>query len=166
MIINSRKYSGSIGKSWTCELIEQLGSMLVFKGVFDHEIKHEHLGVIRRGTMSHEYYWLDRWFNVFRFHEPDGAFRNYYCNINMPPTFVNDVLNYIDLDIDIMAANDGTHSILDSDEFEENALKYNFSDDLRKRVSDTVAEVITMIKLRQFPFELLNHCNNTPQNPW
>ncbi len=151
--INSRKFDGSIGKSWNCKLVEENGTLLVFVGEFDRAINHEHLGLIKRGTISYEYYWLDRWYNVFRFHEPDGAFRNYYYNINMPPTFENGVLDYIDLDIDILAANDGTYSILDSNEFEENALKHGFSDDLRLNVSAAVYELTLMIKQGEFPFD-------------
>ncbi len=154
VIVNSRRYDGCIGKSWTCELIEQRGSLLVCVGTFDREISHEHLGLLRRGTISHEYYWLDRWYNVFRFHEPDGAFRNYYCNINIPPTFENGVLDYVDLDIDILITNDGTYSILDSDEFEESAARYGFSDELRMEISRAVNELTAMIEHHEFPFDL------------
>jgi protein associated with RNAse G/E len=150
--INSRKFDGSIGKSWTCELIEQAGNQLIFVGEFDREISHEHLGVVKRGTISYEYYWLDRWYNIFKFHEPDGSFRDYYCNINMPPTFENGVLDYVDLDIDILVAQNGTYSILDSDEFEENAVKHEYSDDLRADVFRAVDELTAMIESREFPF--------------
>lgn len=149
----TRGFDGEQRKRWQAKLLARKGTLLVLKGVFDREIDHPHLGLIRRSTISHEYYWLDRWYNVFRFHEPDGAFRNYYCNISMPPTYENGVLDYVDLDIDILVAKDGTYSILDSDEFEENAAKHGFSDDLRTKVSESVDELIMMIGLRQFPFD-------------
>jgi protein associated with RNAse G/E len=151
--INSRLFDGSIGKSWTCKIVEQDGPLLVFVGVFDREVAHEHLGVIRRGTISYEYYWLDRWYNVFRFHEPDGEFRNYYCNINMLPTFDGRTLDYVDLDLDILVGKDGAYTILDLDEFEENAAKYHFSDDLRANVNKAVDDLTELIKTRQFPFD-------------
>ena len=65
----------------------------MFLGVFDLEVEHPDLGIIRRGTVSYEYYWLDQWYNVFRFENPDGPLRNYYCNVNMPPVFANNVLD-------------------------------------------------------------------------
>ena len=68
--INSRKYDGRLHRSWQATLTEQSTSLLKFVGEFDQEIKHQHIGVIRRGTVSYEYYWLERWYNVFRFHEP------------------------------------------------------------------------------------------------
>lgn len=151
--INSRKFNGSIGKSWTCELTERTGDLLVFVGQFDREVNHEHLGLIKSGTISYEYYWLNRWYNVFRFHEPDGTFRNYYCNINMPPTFEDGVLDYVDLDIDILVSDDWTYQIVDSDEFEANALKHGFSDDLRTRATEAVGDLIEMIKQHKFPFD-------------
>ena len=151
--INSRFFDGSIGKSWTCKIIEQDGPRLVFVGTFDRQVIHEHLGVIRRGTISYEYYWLDRWYNVFRFHQPDGEFRNYYCNINMPPTFDGRMLDYVDLDLDILVGKDRAYTILDSEEFEENADKYGFSDDLRANVNRAVDELISLIESRRFPFD-------------
>ena len=100
--INSRKFDGSIRRSWECELLSIDGSQLVFGGEFLEDIDHPELGLIRRGTISRESYWTDRWYNVFQFQEADGNLRNYYCNINMPPVLSERVLDYVDLDIDVV----------------------------------------------------------------
>jgi len=151
--INSRKYDGNINRTWKADLIEQDKTLLVFRGEFDREIKHRELGVIRRGTISYEYYWLDRWFSVFRFHEPEGEFRNFYCNINMPPTFENGVLDYIDLEIDILIWKDFSFQILDAEEFEENAEKFNFNLELRTKVEQNVNVILSLIRKREFPLD-------------
>ena len=151
--INSRKYDGSIHRSWQATLIEQNTSLLKFVGEFDQEIKHQHIGVIRRGTVSYEYYWLDRWYNVFRFHEPNGEFRNFYCNINLPPIFDNDVLDYIDLDIDVLIWKDFSYSILDLDEFEENAVIFKYPTELITKIQMNLKELIHQIEHRKFPFD-------------
>src|SRR5215218_7367004 len=122
--INSRKFDGYIDKSWQAELVEETDKILIFAGIFDKEISHTHLGVIRRGTISYEYYWKYKWFNIFRFHEPEGQLRNFYCNVNMPPQFQNNVLDYIDLDVDVVVWKDLSHEILDLDEFELHAAKF------------------------------------------
>ncbi len=126
--INSRKFDGKIHRSWKAKLIEQKNSLLTFIGVFEKEIIHAHLGIIGRGTVSYEFYWLNRCYNVFRFHEPDGRFRNFYCNINLPPKFENNVLDYIDLDLDLLVWQDFSYQILDSEEFEENVIKFSCSE--------------------------------------
>lgn len=151
--INSRKYDGALHRSWKAELIETKDSLLEFIGVFDQEIKHPHLGVIRPKTVSYEFYWLERWFNVFRFHEPDRTLRNFYCNINMPPKFGNGVLDYIDLDVDIVVWKDFSRQILDIEEFEENSDKYNYPIALREKVSASLSELLSLIDNRVFPFD-------------
>jgi protein associated with RNAse G/E len=152
--INSRKFDNEIHKCWKAELIEQDNSLLVFVGEFENEVKHSNLGVIRRGTISYEFYWLNRSYNIFRFHEPEGDLRNFYCNVNLPPTFENGVLDYIDLDVDILVWKDFRYEILDLDEFEENAEKYNYSENLKQTVALSVKELISLIENRKYPFNL------------
>lgn len=152
--INSRKFDNKIHRSWTAELIEKVDSLLIFVGEFENEVNHSHLGVIRRGTMSYEFYWLNRWYNVFRFHEPDGSLRNFYCNINLPPAFENGVLDYVDLDIDILVWKDFKYEILDLDEFAVNAEKYNYSENLKQTVDLNVKEVIKLLENRKYPFNI------------
>lgn len=150
--INSYKFDGKIHRSWKAKLIEQKNSLLIFVGEFEKEVKHSHLGVIRRGTVSYEFYWLDLWYNVFRFHEPDGDLRNYYCNVNLPPKFENGVLDYIDLDIDVLVWKDFRYEILDLDEFAENAKIFNYSEDLIEKAKDNLTKLLRLIENRKFPF--------------
>jgi protein associated with RNAse G/E len=125
---------------------------LTFVGRFDDEIIHSELGVIRRGTISYEYYWLDRWFNVFRFHEPEGELRNFYCNLNQPPKFEKNVLDYVDLEIDVVVSKDYEIEVLDLDEFEENSRMFNYSEELINKTLATLEELLVLIKSREFPF--------------
>ena len=151
VIINSREFDGSINRSWNCELISQEESSLAFSGVFDRDVSHPDLGEIRRGTISYEYYWLDRWYNFFCFHEPDGTFRNYYCNINMPPRFEHGVLDYVDLDIDVVMWPDGRVEILDEDEFDKNAKLYAYPNVVLKNAVEALATILELIVYQKLP---------------
>jgi len=125
---------------------------MIFVGEFENDVSHSHLGLIRRGTISYEYYWLDRWYNVFRFQEPDGNFRNYYCNINMPPTYQNNVLDYVDLDIDVLVRDDLSLKMLDEDEYRRNSEVFNYPDELKASVERSLEELLNLIRNREFPF--------------
>ena len=114
-----RKYDGHEHRRWHARIANSDGSLLVLDAVFEEEIQHDLLGTISRGTHSTEYYWLDRWYNVFRFSDPDGKLKSFYCNVNAPPQFDGRVLSYIDLDIDVLVAPDLTYRILDLDDFEK-----------------------------------------------
>ena len=152
--INSRKYDGSIHRTWNAELKSQKESLLIFEGVFEEEINHNILGVIRRGTISYEYYWTDRWYNIFRFHEPNGDLRNFYCNVSQPPTMNGNILDYTDFDIDILVNADLSYQILDVDEFNENRRLLGYTSEIVKKVDKSVSELINLIENKDFPFDL------------
>ncbi len=153
--IISRKYDLSVRRSWQCGLVTQNNGLLVLVGVFGEAVSHADLGEIAKGTVSFEYYWLDRWYNVFRFHEPDGKLRNFYSNINMPPKFDGITLDYVDLDIDLIVWPDGRVITLDQDEFASNASKYGYPAELRRKALDSVDELNRMIRTCEFPFDSL-----------
>jgi len=127
-------------------------SLIVLNAEFEYDVKHEVLGEIPRGTRTVEYYWLDRWYNIFRFLRKDGDTRLWYCNINTPPTLENDVLSYIDLEIDVLVKPDFTYQVLDVDEFEQNSKVFGYEDELRREVQRAIREVASLIETRQFPF--------------
>lgn len=151
--INSRKYDGSIRRTWSCEKIRHDDALIVFEGIFDVDVDHEDLGFIETGTVSREFYWLDRWYNVFRFISPNGTFRNYYCNINLPPMLSDDTLDYVDLDIDIVVWPDKTYKVLDLEEFETNSRDLRYPDEIRSGAFRALDELKIMINEGNLPHE-------------
>lgn len=152
--IHSRKFDGRISKSWKAELIERGDDLVVVKGVFDIDVDHRKLGFIGRGTVSYEFYWLDRWYNVFRFHEPEGALRSYYCNVTTPPVLSGSTLEYVDLDIDVLADHEFNYEILDMDEFEERTAELGYTKNIVEGAMKSLSELIELIEKRQFPFDV------------
>jgi uncharacterized protein len=150
--INSRKIDNSIHRTWKCDLVEETLDYWLFVGKFEDEVSHKQLGIIKAETISYEYYFKNKMFNVFRFHEPNGEFKFYYCNVNLPPEFENNVLDYVDLDIDVLVKKDFTFEILDEDEFQENSKRFGYSDELKRKVKESLAELIEMIQTNRFPF--------------
>lgn len=151
--IHARKFDGRLHREWQAKLIRQVGSLVVVEGVFEEEIRHALLGTIAVGTMSAEYYWTDRWYSVFRFREPTGALRNYYCNINQPAKFDGKILTFTDLDIDVLVAPDFSYRILDEEEFATNAAAYGYPETVRESARNALAELIERIERREHPFD-------------
>ena len=149
--INSRKYDGSLARSWVAELISSEGPEMLFVGTFDEIIEHPDLGRIEKATISYEYYWLNRWYNVFAFFEPNGEFRNHYCNVNMPPTFNGQSLDYVDLDLDVVAWPDGSVVTLDEDEFTANAARFCYPPHVRENAAAAMAEIMVLVDKRRLP---------------
>ena len=152
IVVSVRKYDGVEHRRWPARIERIEGSLLVLDAVFEEEIEHDLLGTISSGTISTEYYWLDRWFNVFRFSDAERRLKNFYCNINQPPDFDGRVLSYVDLDIDVLVAPDLTYEILDVKDFEENAARYSYPDVVQTNAHLALKELTDLIEARAFPF--------------
>ena len=152
IIVRVLKYDGAEYRRWSARVARREGSLIVLDAEFEFDVQHHLLGNIQRGTRTIEYYWLDRWYNVFRFLNADGSTRLFYCNVNMPPTLEDDLLSYIDLDIDILVQPDLSYQVLDLEEFAANTERYGYSEGTKRQADAAVAELIKMIEARQFPF--------------
>ena len=149
------KYDGTEYRRWNARLSQHNGSLLVLDAEFESDVQHDLLGAIQSGTRTIEYYWLDRWYNIFRFMNGDNNGTGlYYCNLNMPPSLKDNMLTYIDLDIDILVQPDFSYRVLDLDEFEENARRYGYSEEVKSKARAAVDELVSMIVRHQFPFDV------------
>jgi protein associated with RNAse G/E len=147
------KYDGLLHRSWPAKLLRQEGSLIVLDAKFPNEVVHDLLGTIASGTHSLEYYWLDRWYNVFRFAHPNGQLRNYYCNVNVPPTLADDVLSYVDLDLDILVEPDFSYRVLDMEDFERNIEIYGYPAEVQANARQALDDLVIIIETRAFPFD-------------
>lgn len=152
IIVSACKFDGREHRRWAARLMRFDDDLLILDAEFAEEIKHQLLGTLERGTISIEYYWLNRWYNIFRFLHPDGKLRNFYCNVNLPPTFDGEMLRYIDLDMDILVAPDLSYQIVDEDEFALNAALYNYPPNIKNRAYQALEELVALIEKRVFPF--------------
>lgn len=81
-------------------------------------------------------------------------FLGFYCNINLPPVINNNVLDYVDLDLDVFINIEYNFKILDEDEFTENSLKYNYPASLISSSKNALKELCDLIYNREYPFDL------------
>lgn len=146
------KHDGAEYRRWKASLSCHEGDLIVLDAKFDVDVTHEVLGHVQRGTRTVEYYWLGRWYNVFRFLKDDGSTRLWYCNVNTPPRFQDGTLTYVDLDVDVLVQPDFSFQVLDTEEFEANAADYGYSDEEKRQAENAIADLIGLIETRQFPF--------------
>lgn len=144
--VNSRKFDGTIRRSWKCEFVSRDDEKIDLVGSFEHQVEHPDLGVIEAGTVSHERFYFNRWFNYFTFEHPVGTLRNYYINICMPPKIGDDAIDYVDLDIDLIVWPDGRRQTLDTEEFEANRLEFSYPDDVADRALATLASLEDVVR--------------------
>lgn len=141
-MVRALKYDGHERRRWAAQVVKQVGPLIVLDAVFDEEINHDLLGTIALGTVSKEYYWLDRWYNVFRFND------RFYCNVTQPPSFDGTTLTYVDLDIDVLVESDFSYQILDLEDFESS----QYPAEVQHNARQALEELTSLVETRSFPF--------------
>jgi protein associated with RNAse G/E len=143
IVVRVYKYDGREHRTWRARLAKQVGPLIVLDAIFAEEVEHDLLGRIASGTISKEYYWLERWYNVFRFSD------RFYCNVTEPPVFDGSILTYVDLDIDILVERDFSYHILDLEDFEA----ANYPLEVQQNARQALNDLISLIETRAFPFD-------------
>ncbi len=74
--------------------------------------------VLRQGDRFVEWFYADRWYNIFEIHErDDDQLKGWYCNVCRPARLGDDEISAEDLALDLLVWPDGRQVVLDEDEF-------------------------------------------------
>lgn len=71
----------------------------------------------------------------------------------MPPVIEGDTLRYVDLDLDLLVRREKEPELLDQAEFEANAAKYGYGEEIRTKALEQLDLLLEMIENRDFPFD-------------
>ena len=134
LVVQKLFYDGSKSYRWVGREIQRDDEHLFFTAVFERDGRD--LGYVRfeKGDVFYEWYYFDRWYNVFQVYSAAGALKGWYCNITAPAKVEGDELTFVDLALDLWVWPDNRHLVLDEDEFEElSKLQYSRDDALAAR---------------------------------
>lgn len=155
--ILSLKYDQKHHYTWPATLQSDDGECLRLSTLMGGLLVHYTRGFQEIQTLRSDLtFWRERWYNVFTNYDADGKLRNFYCNVAMPPLISNNTLQYVDLDLDVRFNPDGSHEILDEDEFELHAVEFGYSSQIREQAMQALDDLFTLAKSRIEPFNLLN----------
>lgn len=75
--------------------------------------------VFEPGDAFYEYYYTQRWYNIFEIRTPAGALKGWYCNITRPAVIEANTITSEDLELDLFVSPERTMMLrLDREEFE------------------------------------------------
>ncbi|MDZ4766945.1 MAG: DUF402 domain-containing protein [Chloroflexota bacterium] len=97
---------GAEGFRYDGEIVEQSATHVYLRAIFTRADSDRGYMVYRRGDVFHEWFYADRWYNVFKiFDVDDGRLKGWYCNITRPATFNTEdgrlIVRADDLELDI-----------------------------------------------------------------
>ena len=92
----------------------------------------------------------NKWFNVVAMIKTSGI--NYYVNIASPSVLEDNVIKYIDYDLDFKVDNNFSIKVLDEFEYKKHKKAFNYSDNLDEVIKYNFNKVKQMIESKEFPF--------------
>jgi predicted RNA-binding protein associated with RNAse of E/G family len=105
--------------------------------------------VLEPGDRWTEYFYTDKWYNIFEIRASDGCLKGWYCNVTRPAHISSDEVAADDLALDLWVAPNGKCRVLDEDEFA--ALPLTPED--REAAQQALAELQAMVGRRATPFD-------------
>lgn len=96
------------------------------------------------------YFSKNNWFNIIGQIKPKGIY--YYCNIASPFVIEENVIKYIDYDLDLRVFPNGSFKILDRGEYHYNKKKMNYSKDLNDILKEELTILINKARNKEYPF--------------
>jgi protein associated with RNAse G/E len=148
----SRKYNGSLRDEYEAFLYaedEQRITLYSPPGleVFDHRIS----SWVRAPDGFLEYFFKTKWYVVCHFCEPLSKQNLIYIHLSIPASFTNDVLEWVDLDLDYRVYLDGSIERVDEQEFEHHSQIMSYPQEVIAQVWATCAEIEHLYQQQRFP---------------
>jgi protein associated with RNAse G/E len=121
--VQKKNPAGEVMYEYEGMLLSRDERTIVLEALFDRADMPFMDVVFKMGDRFVEYYYTDRWYNIFVIHDrDDGSVKGWYCNIGKPAVFEDGIVSYIDLALDLWVSTGGEQTVLDEDEFEALAL--------------------------------------------
>jgi uncharacterized protein len=141
---------GSEAYSWDGSVLRCDEQGIVLQAEFNVPVRELGYVTLRQGDVFVEFYYWDRWFNIFQISQPDGALKGWYANLGRPADLdsATGVLSYVDLALDVWANPDNSHVVLDEDELAE--LLQAFPE-LRTDAEHGAAELMQLVQSQTLP---------------
>jgi protein associated with RNAse G/E len=99
-------------------VLERTASAVVLEAFFSRERMELGFVTLKPGDRFVEYFYADRWYNVFVIYDVDnGRLKGWYCNVTRPAIIADGQVSAVDLALDLWIASDGSARVLDEDEF-------------------------------------------------
>ncbi len=142
---------GQVVVSYRAELARRLPNGVVLHAVWAWPLRDLGYVVFEPGDQFTEYFYTDRWHNIFAIHSREtGRLKGWYCNIARPASISETVVAAEDLILDVWVAPDGRWQVLDEDEF---AADQTLDQPTREAALAALSVLLAQIAAREPPFE-------------
>ncbi len=150
MRVQKRNHLGVVVWSYEGEEVERGDQHIILNAFFNRDDRDDGYFVWQRNDRFLEWYYTDRWYNVFKIHDRDtDAIRGWYCNISRPAVITDFLVYADDLELDVFVSPAGEITLKDEAEF--NALDISAED--RARALEAADAIRQLAAAKTPPFD-------------
>lgn len=144
-----RNAAGEEQTRYTGEVIERRADGVIIEAYWTRAAKD--LGYTRFEPEDRfiEYYFSNRWFNIFAISNKDGNRKGWYCNVAAPAVISADSIEQNDLLLDVWVDPTGRPLVLDEDEFEADT---TLTGEQREGAKQGLRDLLAMVAQRKDMF--------------
>ena len=150
LAIHCYKHNGMIYKSYNVAYILDITDEYIVLGNENVLVTKQDGNTWTTNEPAIMFYYKNRWFNIIAQLKKNGLF--YYCNIASPFIIENNVLKFIDYDLDLRVFNDGAFKILDRNEYNYHKRIMKYPREINQIIKSELSSLIEMKKSGVVPF--------------
>jgi predicted RNA-binding protein associated with RNAse of E/G family len=145
---------GEVKVRYEGEIIERLANSVMIEAHWGQGTKELGYTQFEPGDRFIEYYYTDRWYNIFDIASADGTRKGWYCNVAEPATIFADKIEQVDLFLDVWVDPNGHCLVLDEDEFQADT---TLNEELRSHARQGLSDLLALIAERHEMFANINY---------
>lgn len=151
MQMHCYKHNGKIHRSWDEATILEIGEDYLVCANNKAKVTENDGRSYYTNEPAIIFFYKNRWYNIIAQLKSHGLF--YYCNIATPYVIDENIIKYIDYDLDLRVFPDGGFRVLDRNEYKYHKKIMHYSDDLDLVLRSELSNLIELKRKDKGPFD-------------
>jgi len=149
--IHCYKHNGKLHRQWDEAVVLDIKEDYIVFGNKNTNVIDSDGKVWRTKEPAILFFFKNRWFNIIGQLKDYGIY--FYCNIATPYLIDENVIKYIDYDLDLRVFPNGSFKILDRVEYKYHKKQMHYSSRLDFILKYELGNLIDMVRIKEMPFE-------------
>ena len=164
LTIHCYKHDGKLHRTWDEATILEVNDEFIVCGNNKTTVNESDGRVHQTNEPAILFFYKKRWFNIIAQLKQQGLF--YYCNIATPYLIEDNIIKYIDYDLDLRVFPDGAFRVLDRNEYKYHKKLMKYPEELDTILKNELSSLIEIKKKNGEPFqqEIVNKYYNLYEN--
>lgn len=152
ILIHCYKHDGQLHKTWKDAIILEKNKDVLILGNYNALVTKVDGRTWHTKEPAIMFFYPNKWFNIIAQLKKKGIF--YYCNIASPYIIEDNIVKYIDYDLDLRVYPDGGFRVLDRNEYNYHKKKMHYSKEIDMIIKYSLTELIGLKRKEEGPFNL------------